>query len=138
KIAAYVEKAPRREFTELQMEEVCAGLVELRSTRAARSFLEAAKRKFKPNPIFPYLLAQTYMTGDLDRTPLYQVRPLLEDARRLAEAMPPDRRRDKLLREIQDRLTALAAIAPFGMGFMTDFFASYFDDWDEDDEQYED
>ena len=43
---------------------------------------------------------------------------MLENARRLAEALPPDDRRDKLLHEIQERLAELAAANPFGMGFM--------------------
>ena len=74
--------------------------------------------------MFPYLEALTYMTGDLEDVRAYRVRPMLEEARRLAEALPPDARRDKLLRDIQDRLNALAAVNPFGMGFMRDFFGS--------------
>ncbi len=134
KVLAYVEKAAGGDFTESQMEEVTSALVDLKATRAARRFLEEARRKFPANPTFPYRLALTYMTGELERTPVHQVRPLLEDARRLAEALPPDARREKLLRDIQDRLHALAAAHPFGMGFMADFFGSYFDDWDGDED----
>ena len=133
KVLAYVEKAAGADFTESQMEEVTSALVDLKSTRAARRFLEEARRKFPANPTFPYQLALTYMGGELEQAPLYQVRPLLEEARRLAEALPPDARREKLLRDVQDRLHALAAANPFGMGFMPDFFGSFFDDWDGDD-----
>ena len=77
-----------------------SALVDLKSTRAARRLLEEARRKFPANPMFPYLLALTYMTGELEQAPLYQVRPLLEEARRLAEALPPDARREKLLRDV--------------------------------------
>ncbi len=132
KIMEYAEKATVRDFTESQMEEVCGALVDLKSTRAARRLLEKARRQFRANPMFPYLLALTYVTGELEQAPLYQVRPLLEEARRLAEALPPDPRREKLLRDIQDRLHALAVANPFGMGFMEDFFGSFFDDGDGD------
>jgi tetratricopeptide (TPR) repeat protein len=137
KALSYVEKAPLKEFTESQMEQVCTALVELKSTLTARRFLDRARKRFKANPIFPYLSALTYLAGDLDRAPVYRLKPLLEDARRLAEALPPDARRDGLLQDIQERLDDLAAANPFGMGYMSDFFGSYFDDWEEDDD-YED
>jgi hypothetical protein len=125
---AYVEKAAGADFTESQMEQVCTALVDLNAIRAARRYLDAAVRRFPANPHFPYLIAVTYMRGDVERAPVWQVRPMLEDARRLAEAMPPDARRDKLLRDIQERLSALAAANPFAMGFMPDFFGRMFDE----------
>jgi tetratricopeptide (TPR) repeat protein len=128
KVLAYVEKAAGADFTESQMEQVCTALVDLNAIRAARRYLDAAVRRFPANPHFPYLIAVTYMRGDVERAPVWQVRPMLEDARRLAEAMPPDARRDKLLRDIQERLSALAAANPFAMGFMPDFFGRMFDE----------
>ncbi len=132
KVLTYVEKAAGEDFTESQMEEICSALVDLKSTRAARRFLDAARRKFRTNPIFPFLLAQTYIKDDLEQRPHYEVRPLLEEALQLVEALPPDPKRDRLLRDIQDKLNALAALNSFGMGFMADFFGSDFDDWDDD------
>jgi tetratricopeptide (TPR) repeat protein len=137
KVLAYVEKAAHADCTEAQMEQICTALVDLKSVRAARRYLDAAVDKFPANPLFPYLLASTYMKGDVSRGAVWEVRPMLEKARRLAEAMPPDARRDKLLHDIQERLNALAAANPFAMGFMPDFFGRMFDD-SYDDADYDD
>ena len=131
RVLAYVEKAADGDFSEAQMEAVCSALVDLKSVRAARRYLERAQRKFRANPMFPYLEALTYMTSDLENVRAYQAKPLLEAARKKAEALPPDARRDKLLRDIQDRLNALEALNPFGMGFMGDMFGF---DWDDEDD----
>ena len=40
------------------------------------------------------------------------------------------------MRDIQDRLNALAAVNPFGMGFMADMFGAF--DWDDEDDDYDD
>ncbi len=132
KVLAYVEKAAKADFTEAQMETICSALVDLKSTRASRRYLDRARRKFPADPMFPYLEALTYMSGELENVRAYQVKPLLENARRLAEARPADAQRDRLLRDIQDRLNALAAVNPFGMGFMADMFGAF--DWDDDDD----
>ena len=128
KILAYVEKSATADFAEAQMEQIGPNLVDLHTPRAARRYLEAAADRFPANPLFPYLLALTYMKGDISRALVWQVKPLLETARRLAEAMPADARRDKLLHDIQERLGALAAANPFAMGFMPDFFGRMFED----------
>ena len=139
KVLAYVEKAAGGDFSEAQMEQVCSALVDLKSVRAARRYLERAQHKFPANPQFPYWEALTYMTGDLEDVRPYQVTPLLEKAQRLAEALPPDARRDKLLHDIQDRLKALAAMHPFGLGFMGGMFGAFDDYWDDaDDDDYDD
>ena len=136
KVLAYVEKAAKADFTETQMETICSALVDLKSIRAARRYLDRGREKFPADPMFPYLEALTYMTGDLEDVRAYRVRPMLEEARRLAEARPPDARRDRLLRDVQERLNALAAVHPFGMGFMADMFGAF--DWDDGDEGYDD
>ena len=135
-VIAYIDRTPVADFTEPQMEAACAALVELKAVRSARRLTETASAKFNQNPVFPYLEALTYMTGDLENVRAYQVKPMLEHARRLAEASPPDAKRDKLLQDIQDRLAALAAANPYAMGFMPDFFESMFDD--DDDDEYDD
>jgi len=137
KVLAYVEKAARADCTEAQMEQICTALIALNSVRAARRYLDAALKQFPANPLFPYLLAATYLKGDVSRAAVWQVRPMLEQARRLAEAMPADARRDKLLHDIQERLNALVAANPFAMGFMPDFFGQMFDD-SYDDDDYDD
>ena len=126
KATAYAEQAVGADFTETQMEQVCDALVDLKSVRAARLFLDAAVDKFPANPYFPYWLAEISMIkGPAYATPS-NVRTMLEDARRLAEAMPHGARRDGLLLKIQERLSALAAAHPFAMGFMPDFFERMF------------
>jgi tetratricopeptide (TPR) repeat protein len=126
KVTAYVEQAAATDFTETQMEQVCAALVDLKSVRAARRFLDAAVDKFPANPYFLYWLAEISMIrGSAYATPP-EARSMLDDARRLAEALPPGARRDNLLQDIQERLSALAAANPFAMGFMPDFFERMF------------
>jgi hypothetical protein len=131
-VAAYVEKASDADFTETQMERVCAALIDLKSVRAARRFLDAAVDKFPTNPLFRYWLAEMYMVRGPGYGTAFEAKSMLEDARRLAEALPHGARRDKLLHDIQERLGALAAANPFGMGFMPDFFERMFGGRDDD------
>jgi tetratricopeptide (TPR) repeat protein len=139
KITAYIEKTPVGDFTESQLETVGSALVDLNATAAARRFLDKARELFARNPLFPYLEALTYMTGDLENVRTYQVKPLLDEARRLADALPQDARRDKLLQDIQERLAALAAANPYAMmGFMPNFFESMFGFDRDDDDDYDD
>ncbi len=126
KVAAYVEKTVGANFTETQMEQVCAALVDLKLVKAARRFLEAAVKKFPKNPLFLYWLADISIARGPGYGAAYETKAMLEEARRLAESLPPGVRRDKLLQDVQERLADLAAAGPFGMGFMPDFFEHMF------------
>jgi tetratricopeptide (TPR) repeat protein len=140
KVLAYLEKARRQaEFTEQQAEEVCRALLALEARKQARAFATLGKKQFKANPWFPFFEALTYFLEGPEGCPYYPTRTLLEDAERLARALPTDERRERLLEDVQRRLTALDALSPFG-GFMQDFFDGPFgddeweDEWDDEDE----
>jgi tetratricopeptide (TPR) repeat protein len=139
KVLAYLEKARREaEFTEPQLEDVCRALLALEARKQARTFAALAKKKFKANPWFPFFEAVTYFLEGPTQCPYYPTRTLLEQAERLAQALPPDERRDRLLEDIRARQTALEAFSPFG-GFMQDFFETPFgDEWDEDEDDWDD
>jgi tetratricopeptide (TPR) repeat protein len=134
KVLAYVERARGADFGEQQLEDVCDVLAGMKATRAARRFTEFGTEKYPSNPLFPFLTALTYFTDDPLRTPVYPTKSLLETAERLARARPPDEKRDRLLEAIQLRLKALAALNPFGFGFMPDVFDDFFGGPDEDDD----
>jgi hypothetical protein len=139
KVLAYLEKARREaEFTEPQLEDVCAALLGLAARKPARTFAGFAKKRFKANPWFPFYEAVTYFMEGPAQCPYYPTRALLEQAERLAQALPPDERRERLLEDIRARQTALEAFSPFG-GFMQGFFESPFgDEWDEWDDDEDD
>lgn len=140
KVLAYLEKARREaEFSEAQLEEVCGALLALEARKQARTFAALGKKQFKQNPWFPFFEAVTYFLEGPERCPYYPTHNLLEQAGRLAQALPPDERRERLLEDIRRRQTALEALSPFG-GFMQDFFDMGFadDEWDEDEDEDED
>src|SRR5262249_13325372 len=143
KIVAYVEKAQKADFTEEQLEHLCHALGGLGQTkRVTRAFLALGQRRFPHSPYFPYLEALTYFKDGPapDSPPRGPVRPLLEKAQRLARALPPDDRRDALLRDVEHRLRLLAVLNPFAGGIFGRMFGGFpgfpgdfFDDEDEDD-----
>jgi tetratricopeptide (TPR) repeat protein len=126
KVMAYVGRCRPADFTEPQLEDVCVALVGLRSVRLSRRFADAAQGVYPHNPYFPFLLAQTYLAEDPRLVPFYVVKPLLERAERLARALPPDDRRDRLLKDVQERLKVLAALNPFAMGVAEGMFERLF------------
>lgn len=140
KVLAYLEKARKQaEFTEAQVEDVCRALLALEARKQARTFAGLGKKRFKQSPWFPFFEAVTYFLEGPEGCPYYPTRTLLEQAERLAQALPPDERRERLLEDVRRSQTALEAFSPFG-GFMGDFFEMGDDEWDEegDDEDEDD
>jgi tetratricopeptide (TPR) repeat protein len=141
KVLAYLDKAKTADFTEEQLEGLCRSLLELNATKLLRAFTGLGKQRFPRNPHFPFYEAESYFQKGPDRLPIWQVRPLLEEAKRLAEALPRDERQQMLLQIIQERWQMLAAINPFFMGQFEEMFGDYFfgdDDFDDDDDEDED
>jgi hypothetical protein len=132
KALALVGRAPAEQLTESQLEKVGSVLTEIGGVRVARRFLEVGQRRFPASPQFPYLRAMTFILGDPWDLPVYIVQPLLEDAERLASALPPGDRRDLLLKDVQERLRALEALDPLG-SFRFGFpFGRADDDYEDD------
>jgi hypothetical protein len=88
--------------------------------------------------MFPFLEAESYLRLGPDRCPIHTVRPLLEQARRLAEKLPRDPRQQELLEKIQEGEEFIRSLNPFlamlegGFGGMLDPFG----DKDDEDETW--
>jgi tetratricopeptide (TPR) repeat protein len=138
KALAYLKGAQKVEYTESQLERLCPDLVTLGSPRLTQAYLDLARQKFPNNPYFPYLEAETHFRKGEQRMSPWRVQPLLQTARRLAEAMPRDDRVKRLLEQIREREQDLNALNPFlsilGGGGPFDPFGDGFDDEEYDDE----
>jgi tetratricopeptide (TPR) repeat protein len=135
KVLAYLTRAKKADFTELQLQEVCSSLLSLDAIRLARQLLNRGRIEFPNNPDFPYLEAQTYfLQKKPEDIPVWKVQPLLEKAERLARALPATDFLKTMLDDISKRLHALAALNPLMGGMMSDFFGTRFDDDDDDDD----
>jgi tetratricopeptide (TPR) repeat protein len=138
KVLAYVNKAERADFTEAQLASVCDSLLTLKALKPLRTFASLGQQRFPNNPHFPFMEAESYFAAGPDRFPAWQVRPLLQEARRLAEQMPREPRQQELLETIREREEMMRTLNPFlefltGTGSPFDFFG-YEDEDDYDDE----
>ncbi len=134
-ILKYVNKGQKLKWDARAVENVVRALLRLKAVPAARRFLTNASRRFRDDPVFPFLEASTYFLDGPDRMPHFRVRMMLEQADRLAQALPPDEYRTKLLDDIHKHVQMLDAVDPFGR--MPDFFGNMFgfdeDEYDDDD-----
>jgi tetratricopeptide (TPR) repeat protein len=136
KVLGYVDKARSAEFTEEQLIDLCRALLALEAMRVLHSFLALGRHRFPACPEFPYIEALTHFRKGPQATRPHLVTPLLDRADKLARALPPDDRRDSLLRDIEMHKKAIAALNPFGNlfeGFMQQMSGMFDDDdWDDD------
>ena len=134
---SYIHKAHGPEFTEPQLEELCQNLLDLEVYPKARRFADLAERLYPNNPLFPYLHALGWIQQQGRRVQLCNVVPLLQRAQRLAQARPPDERRERLLADIEQHLRELN---PFDLDFLGRLFENMSggpDDF-EDEDDYDD
>jgi len=136
KVVTLVKKTLLSEYTESQMRQMGAILLELRSMRLLREFTEAWQRQLPQNP-YPYLLEiESYLTGHSDRWPLWRLNPLLQKAKTLAEKLPPGSEREETLKTIenwQQRFHDLNPFASFFDSILDDFADDDFEDEEDDD-----
>ena len=131
----YVKKAKRCTFSAEELEHVCQALLVLESRRLAKEYAELGRKKYPQWPYFPLALALSQWSDDPERLQPSRVQPLLEEADRLARALPNDNpHRERLLALIQPRLEAVEALNPFSRGFLDELFGFGEDDDDEDDD----
>jgi tetratricopeptide (TPR) repeat protein len=135
KIIAYAQKAYDADFTEAQLEQLCQALITLKSVRAAKQFCQLGETKFPHNPKFPHLQAVLLMAAGPDRMDTWQTQRLLEQAERLARNLLPSEEKDRLLKDIEQRLKAVQALTPFGLFSR---FADMFGNFDDEDDDYAD
>jgi tetratricopeptide (TPR) repeat protein len=142
KALTFLDKSSKSPVTAPQLEAICMALIGLGAAdRVIKKHLARGRRDFPQSPIFPYREALYLMSKKPDgRTP-YQVRRLLDDADRLARALPKSEENDAMLDDIKDRLAALSVLSPFGPFGGTRMFEQFFetfgdefgdDDWDDD------
>jgi tetratricopeptide (TPR) repeat protein len=135
-VLKYINKGQGANWSDRDIEAVVRALLKLRALAPARRFLTKAARRFRDDPVFPFLEAISYFYEGPDRMPHYQVRWLLDEAERLAQALPPGERRAELLDDIHKHQEMLNAVDPFGP--VQNIFNSLFDlgeddDFDDDD-----
>ncbi len=80
--------------------------------------------------VFPYLHALAWIEQEGRRVPTWKVVPLLKRARTLAQALPPNERRDRMLEDIDKHLHELN---PFDLDFLGRLFGFGEEDADSDD-----
>lgn len=136
KVLAYLKGAANVAYTESQLEQLCNHLVTLNGKRLTQTYLALARQRFPKNPFFPFLEVESYF--EKDRFSPWQVRPLLDLTRRLAEALPRDERIKKLLETLRDREQELAAMNPFMSLFGGGGGGPFDSFYDDDEDEYED
>lgn len=128
KVLDYLKKAEHVSYTETELERLCTALLLLESYRLTNAYCRLGQRKFPKNPLFPFLEAQSELSRGSGSFNHFQVRKILERARRLAEALPTDKKQEELLDQIQERLSALGSLNPFARLFGGDFDPFGYDD----------
>jgi tetratricopeptide (TPR) repeat protein len=134
-ILKYTSKAQKVRWGARQLESVIRALLKLKAIKPARRLIGPAKQRFRADPVFLFLEATSYFLEGPDRLPPFQVRFMLEEAERLAQALPADENRTKMLDDIHKHQQLLDALDPF-VG-MPSFFGDLFDqeDYDDDDDE---
>jgi hypothetical protein len=128
KIQTYVEKVLAADPGEADLVSLCENLSGLEWWTVLRKAAAKGQRRFPRNPFLPYYEAVAYMGAGRDRSPAWKVEPLVQKARRLAEAAPPSDPVRDLLRDLDAVQRTLTAATPF-LHVLTDFFELF----DEDD-----
>ena len=137
KVLTYLDQALKADFTETQLERICASLVGDKTHKHLRAYSALGQRKFPTNPLFYYMEAESLIAQGQHRCPIPTTQSLLARARELAAALPPDEKQKALLHAIQERQDLLTAFSPFGRMFPMDMLGGMMEDMfgyeDEDD-----
>jgi tetratricopeptide (TPR) repeat protein len=134
-ILRYVNKGQNAGWAAREIEAVVRALFRLKSLAPARRFLSKATRRFRTDPVFPFLQAMSHFLEGPEGMPYYDVRWFLNEAERLAEQQPPGVQRTQLLDDIHKHQEMLNVLSPLGpMGNVFDGFFGFEDDYDDDDD----
>jgi tetratricopeptide (TPR) repeat protein len=110
KVLSYLQKALPAPMAEDQLERICEALVSLEQLRLLKEYAWHGHRRYPKNPYFVFFQAESCRPQTMYGRTAHQLRELLEEARRLAQALPPDPRRDALLEQIRRREEMAAAM----------------------------
>src|SRR5262249_22510591 len=123
KIVEYLKKAKSCSFSSEQYQLVLEALLAMRARAPAQTYAQQARRAFPTEPFFFLAEAEAEGNWETGRVAAWKIRPLLDKAEKLAQALPPeDPRRDDLLARIRERLEDLQELNPFTGGFLADLF----------------
>lgn len=113
KVLAYLEKARTVAFSEAELERICAALRGLGNSRQLNSYAKLGQHRFPTSPFFHLIEAQALLDQGPNARQLWRARPLLDVARQLAQALPPDERQKQMQEEIQQTFEKLSLVNPF-------------------------
>jgi tetratricopeptide (TPR) repeat protein len=133
KVLSYIYKTRNLDFSEPQLEELCRNLLDMEAYPQARRFANIAEQRYPDSPSFPYLHALAWIRQEGRRAPTWRVVPLLKRARSLAQAQPPNERRDHMLEDIDKHLHELN---PFDLDFLGRIFGFSEEDSDDADDDW--
>jgi tetratricopeptide (TPR) repeat protein len=139
KVLGYLEKALRADISEHGLQRLCYALFGMEAFPMLRKYAALGQRRFKTNPHFYFLEAESYFALGPMQCPVWKVQPLLTRARDLAKTLPPDAIQKELLELLGAREATL------GMGrlladpeALLDMFGGFTDAMYDDDEEFED
>jgi tetratricopeptide (TPR) repeat protein len=143
-VTTYLDRASACAFSEQQLTDICGALQELKTVRLLERYLKRGQELFPGSATFYLIEVETLLAQGPHRCPTWRVKPLLEKARALLNAQPPDDRRQRLLDHVAELQQQLHALNPFaammeeGMGGMFGHIFGGQPDYDDEDDEYED
>jgi tetratricopeptide (TPR) repeat protein len=137
KVLTYLEKALKSTWTEEHLQTTCLALRDLEAWALLRKFAALGQTRFRANPRFPLVIAESYLSQGPGKYPPWTVKPLLARAAELAAALPPGDEREELLQSIRhhQQLVGIADMFGGGMlpeGMLEDFLGQMMGDEDMD------
>jgi tetratricopeptide (TPR) repeat protein len=121
KVQAFVEAVLKGDPGAVDLARLCERLRDLGWWSLLKKAAARGGKRFPRDPFFPYFEAAAYLGQGRDRGPAWKVEPLLEKARRLLEAAPPDDRLRQLGRDLDAAQRRLAEPSPF-INVLNDLF----------------
>lgn len=140
KVIDYLVKAcTALTYTEDQLERLCVSLSDLEAATVLRSFAQLGKQWFRKNPFFPFHEAESYFIQGPRFGSVHRLMRPLEQARKLAQDLPPGDKKQFLLDRIEIIAESVNRAGPLG-GMMRQMMAMFagLDEDDQDDEDFED
>src|SRR5207302_6233938 len=89
------------------------------SARAVHRLAGGWRNQFPRSPYPVFFEMESHLKGHEERWPLWRLGPLGQKAKQLAEKLPPDEKRDRLIKAIDQRLQQFRDLNPFASMFET-------------------
>jgi tetratricopeptide (TPR) repeat protein len=147
-ILTYVDKARTKvNFAEKDLDRVCEALLDLGAKeKLVQGYITLGRKRYPHSPVFPYLTALQQVRKGPDVLNGYRVSYDLEEAERLAHALPAGPDQQEILEKIGDLQDIVRTAHRFGMSSMFRYFDRFgpgefmdiddFDDFDDEDEAW--